>query len=133
MKDSTSIPPSRTFVGVPVGITPHNVSSSLATTQYAIHRRPGNTAVRRKNLSGHKLITEATKATGTVMASQMQEIADATFELEKSKIDVQLKLFSEQMEYQREKDRRIYESSILANENARLAILKQGEIVSCLS
>jgi hypothetical protein len=37
------------------------------------------------------------------------------------------------MEYQREKDRRLYESSLIANENARLAIIKQGEVVSCLA
>lgn len=102
-------------------------------TQYAIHRRPGNTAVRRKNISGHSVIAEATKATGAVMASQMQEIADASRELERSKIEVQLKLFSEQMEYQREKDRRMYENAVMANDNARLAILKQGEMVTCLS
>ena len=48
-------------------------------------------------------------------------------------MEVQLKLFSEQMEYQREKDRRTYENASAANENARLAILKQGEMVNCLA
>lgn len=67
------------------------------------------------------------------MAAQMQEIADASRELERSKIEVQLKLFTEQMEYQREKDRRMYENAAIANENARMAIRKQGEMVSCLS
>lgn len=67
------------------------------------------------------------------MADKMQEIAEASRDLERSKIDVQLKLFSEQMQYQREKDRRLYENTAIANENARLAILKQGEMVSCLS
>jgi len=62
----------------------------------------------------------------------MQDIVDATLKLEKSKIDVQLKLFSEQMEYQREKDCHIYKSNMLVNENVRLAILKQGKMVSCL-
>lgn len=63
----------------------------------------------------------------------MQEIADASRELERSKIEVQLKLFTEQMAYQREKDRRMYENAAIANDNARLAILKQGKMVSCLS
>jgi hypothetical protein len=67
------------------------------------------------------------------MAMQMRDMAAASRELERSKIEVQLKLFSEQMEYQREKDRRLYESAIMANKNARLAIMKQGEVVSCLS
>lgn len=67
------------------------------------------------------------------MAVQMQEIASANREMERSKIEVQLKIFSEQMEYQREKDRRMYENAALANENARLAILKQGEMVGCLA
>jgi len=79
------------------------------------------------------VIAEATKSTGALMAAQMQTIAEASRDLERSKIEVQLKLFSEQMQYQREKDRRMYEHASIANENARLAILKQGEIVNCLA
>ena len=52
--------------------------------------------------------------------------------MERSKIEVQLKLFSEAMAYQRDKDRRNYEMTLAANENARLSILKQGEMVNCL-
>jgi hypothetical protein len=37
------------------------------------------------------------------------------------------------MTYQRERDMRIYEQSLLAAENARLAILKQGDIVLALA
>ena len=37
------------------------------------------------------------------------------------------------MDYQREKDRRLHESSCIANENAKLAIEKQGEVVKCLA
>lgn len=46
---------------------------------------------------------------------------------------MQLKLFAKEMFYQREKDRRMYENATIANENAKLVILKQGEMVSCLS
>ena len=67
------------------------------------------------------------------MAAQMQEIAEANRDIERSKIEVQLKMFSEQMEYQREKDSRAYENAKIANDNARLAIMKQGEMVSCLA
>lgn len=67
------------------------------------------------------------------MAAQMHEIASANRDMERSKIEVQLKLFSEQMDYQREKDRRMYDNAAVANENARLAILKQGEMVNCLA
>lgn len=41
-------------------------------------------------------------------------------------MEIQLKLFAEQMEYQREKDRRVHE-------NAKLSIIKKGEVVECLS
>jgi hypothetical protein len=60
-------------------------------------------------------------------------MAAASRDVKRSKIEVQLKLFSEQMDYQREKDRRLYESSLIANKNTRLAIIKQGEVVSCLA
>ena len=82
---------------------------------------------------GHGLIAEATKASDVVMADQMREMAEASRDLERSKLEVQLKLFAEQMDYQREKDRRLHESSLIANENAKLAIEKQGEVMKCLT
>lgn len=118
--------------GLPVGVTPHLISSSDTSDSNA-RKRLGNTAVRRKSISGHSLIAQATKASGDVMAGQMREMAEASRDLERSKIEVQLKLFSEQMQFQREKDRRLHESSCIANENAKLAIEKQGEVVKCLA
>jgi hypothetical protein len=107
--------------------------SSTNDSDFSSKRRPGNTAMRRKSLSSHNILAEATKASGEVMAMQMREMAAASRDLERSKIDIQLKLFLEQMEYQREKDRRLYENARMANENAHLAIIKQGEVVSCLA
>lgn len=60
-------------------------------------------------------------------------MAKASHDLERSKIEVELKLFSEQMDYQRERDRRLYENARLADMNAKLAIEKQHEVVKCLS
>ena len=125
-------PVSRPVRGVSAGITPVVISSS-DTCENVVKRRGGNTAIRRKNLTGHSVIVEATKATGLIMAQHMQDIAESSRDLERSKIDVQLKLFSEQMLNQREKDKRLYENALAANENARLSILKQGEMVSCLA
>ena len=82
---------------------------------------------------GHNVIAKATKAFGDIMASQLRQMAEASRDLEKSKIEVQLKLFAEQMDYAREKDHCLYENCLIANENACLAILKQGEVVSCLA
>ena len=125
-------PQSRPYTGLPPGIAPHYISSS-ETSHFAVQRRPGNTCVTKKSVSGHVVIAEATKAIGAVMAQQMQDIADASRDLERSKIEVQLKLFSEKMSYQREKDRRLYTNAAIANDNTRLSILKQGEMVLCLS
>lgn len=119
------------YNGVPPGITPHVISSS-ETLGFVIHQRPGNTTVCCKSISRHHVIAEATKATGVVMATQMQEIANSSRNLEKSKIKVHLKLFIEKMAYQREKDRRIYENQNIANDNARLTISKETEMLSCL-
>ena len=117
---------------IPVGVMPVVISSN-DTSECSGGRKIGNTAVRRKSISGHNLIAQATRASGDVMAGQMKKMAEASRELEKSKIEVQLKLFSEQMQYQREKDRHLHESSCIANENAKLAIEKQGEVVKCLA
>ena len=89
--------------------------------------------MKRKAVSRHTIIAEATKPSGALVSKHMQEIAESNRALEHSKIDVQLQLFIEQMAYQREKDRRLYENAVQANENARLSIMKQGDIVNCLS
>lgn len=62
------------------GVTPVLISSSKCSAS----RRLGNTAVRRKSLSSHNLIAQATRASGDVMASQMQEMAEASRDLERS-------------------------------------------------
>lgn len=91
------------FRGVPPGVTTHILSSSDKTNTIQ-ERAPGNTGVRRKALTGHAAIAEATKSTGVVMASQLKDIADASLVVERNKVDVQLKLFEAQMAYQRERD-----------------------------
>jgi len=68
-------------------------------------RQSSNTRIRRKSISGHGLIIEATKANGVVMVSQMKDMANVSWDLEESKIEVQLKLFNKQMDYQCQKDR----------------------------
>ena len=66
------------------------------------------------------------------MATQIRDMAEASRDVERSKIEVHLKVFSQQMEYYRERDRRILDNAGVANLNARLAIEKQGEVVQCL-
>lgn len=62
----------------------------------------------------------------------MKEMTSVTKKTESNKLEVQLRLFSEQMTYKRERDMRIYEQSLMTADNARLAIIKQGEIVLAL-
>ena len=71
---SVGNPTSQPYPGVLAGVQPQVISSS-GNSSYSLKCRPGNTAVRRKNLSGHTVIAEATKATGAVMAQHMHEIA----------------------------------------------------------
>ena len=80
------------------GITPLVISSS-GTSDMEAQPRPGNMGVPRKSLGGHSLITNATRAIGNAMAGEMKSIAKASREIERSKINVQLKMFSKQMEY----------------------------------
>ena len=129
---SLGTPFSRARPGLPLKVTPYIISSS-ETSSYSLGRRLDNTGVKRKAVFGHTIIAEATKSSGALVAKHMQEIAESSRALERSKIDVQLQLFTEQMAYQREKDRRLYKNAVQANENARLLIMKQGDIVNCLS
>jgi hypothetical protein len=80
-----------------------------------------------KSILGYNAIVEVTKASKDMMAKQMKAIAI----MEQNKIGVQLKKFSEQMEYQQKKDIRlhenvkvVYENFNMVIENAKMAIEK---------
>ena len=122
--------------GTPLyGVTPPLRGSTvlLSDSSHSITKRKiANTAIRRKSSGGVSALVEVAKASGEAIATQMKEMASVTKETESNKLEVQLRLFSEQMAYQRERDMRVYEQSLLAADNARLAILKQGEIVLAL-
>jgi hypothetical protein len=65
-----------------------------------MQRRLGNTGVRHKSNASHNAIAEATRTSGEMMAMQMmamqmKQMVEASRELERSKIKVQLKVFSE--------------------------------------
>jgi hypothetical protein len=128
-------------IGVPnstllYGVTPplRRGTFLLSDSSHSITKRIiANTAIRRKSSGGVSALMEVAKASGEAIATPMKGITSITKEAESNKLEVQLKLFSEQMTYQRERDMRVYEQSLLAAENVRLAILKQGEIVLALT
>ena len=96
-------------------------------------RKTGNTGIRRKSLGNQSAIVEVTKASTEALANQLKAMVSTTKETESMKLEVQLKLFAEYMAYQRERDMRIYEQGLLTVENARFAIIKQGEVVNALA
>ena len=67
---STGTPLSRARPRVPAGIVPQIIRSS-DTSSYSLGRRLGNTTVKRKTISGHTIIAEATKTSEVLMAKQM--------------------------------------------------------------
>jgi len=79
------------------------------------------------------MIADAILSTSTAMVEQLKNIADARLEVERSKMDVQMKLFTEQMQYRRDRDQRMLENARLANENRKLAIQVQDQVISCLT
>ena len=67
------------------------------------------------------------------MTSQMKETLDATWDIEMSKMETQMKFHNEQMAYQRNHDIRLQENACQTNLNAKLSIEKQAEVVHCLA
>lgn len=57
----------------------------------------------------------------------------ASSEAERNKMNLQLKLFTEQMDYQLWQDGRLHDNACIANDNTKLAIEKQSELILCLS
>ena len=109
---------------------PRGSTVLLSDSSYSITKREiANTAIRRKSSAGVSALVEVVKSSSEAIASQMKEITSIIKKTESNKLEVQLRLFLEQMTYQREQDMRIYEQSLFAADNVRLAILKQEEIV----
>ena len=112
---------------------PRGSTVLLSDSSHSITKRKiANTAIRRKSSGGVSALVEVAKSSSEAIATQMKEMASVTKETESNKLEVQLRLFLEQMAYQCERDMQVYEQSLLAADNARLAILKQGEIVLAL-
>ena len=90
--------------GTPLhGVTPTLRGSTvlLSDSSYTVNKRKlGNTAIRRKASGGASALVEVAKASGEAIATQMKEMASVTKETESNKLEVQLRLFSEQMAYQ---------------------------------
>jgi len=112
------------FGGLPAGVTPQVISSSNDTGTPS-RGQQGNTGVKRKTMTGPALMADATRSTGMVMAMKMQTVSDASLQVERSKVELQMKMFQEQMIYQRERD-------IMLHETSRLTVMKQHEMVGCL-
>lgn len=67
------------------------------------------------------------------MTEQLKDMTEASREAERNKISFQLKLFTEQMDYQLWRDEHLQDNARMVNDNAKLAIEKQSELIMCLS
>lgn len=139
ISSSPVVPSASVGAGMPVG----GASPSTPITVPVIHlsdasesasrRKGGTTGIRRKTISSHAMYVDVARANGEIMVQQLKDMSTLTRETEHKKMDIQLRLFSEHMDFLRTKDRRLHETSLLANQNALVAIQKQGELVKCLA
>lgn len=67
-------------------------------------------------MSNHQALIKCTKTRVEGLATQLEKIANTTREVEANKLEVQLRLFTKNMENQRESDRRLYKQGVLAKE-----------------
>jgi len=79
---------------LPVGVTPILLSSA-DNIALEDKRRGRSTVVRRKSVSGHVFIAEATKAPRDSMTEQLKGLTDVTYEAKQNKFNLQLKMFTE--------------------------------------
>ena len=84
-----------------MGATPHVTIVLLSSRCHAFNKwKAGNMGFKRKSLSDLAALIECTKA-------RLENIANATKEVQAYKLEVQLRLFIEQMKYQRERDQTV--------------------------
>jgi hypothetical protein len=128
-----SMPPSILASTASRGKTsPLLVSSSNTIGSHSPRWILGSIGIRRRSAIGHVALVEAMRTNRKVMVNQMRNMTEASKETERNKLEVQVRLFTKQMAYQHEKERRLYEQGLIAAEKARLAIAKQGELVAYL-
>jgi hypothetical protein len=60
-------------------------------------------------------------------------MSDMNKSTKEAKLEVQMRLFTEQMSFMLEKDQRINNNAKAAQENAKLAIEKEEELIRCLA
>ena len=108
-------------VGVPNGTHSHGLippprgSTVLLSDSHSFTKiKIATMAIRRKSSAGISALVEVAKFSSESIAIQIVEMTPVTKETESNKLEVQLRLFSEQMTYQRERDMRIYEQNLLA-------------------
>ena len=116
------------FPGIPLGIVPHVIGSS-EISQALENRQVGNMGVRRKNMVGYTIIATATKATGAILAAQMQGVAEASLLVEHLKVDLQQRSFNQHMAYLEKQETSLYENAIITNE--MLALQYSSKVKWC--
>jgi hypothetical protein len=92
----------------------------------------GNTGQKRKSSALQNNMAEVAKNASESMVQQLKDMSDVNKSAEKEKLEVQMRLFSKQMTFLREKDNRLNEHAKAAQRNAQLAIEKQGDLIRCL-
>jgi hypothetical protein len=96
-------------------------------------RRLGNTGQKRKSSLLQNNMIDVARHAGEAMVEQLKEMREMSKTIEKEKLEVQLRPFSERMSFLCNKDTRLNENVKAAQKNARLAIEKQGELIHCLA
>lgn len=112
-----SIPASNTPGAAPAN-TLEVLSSSEASFE-ELTRVFGNTGHRRKSLSGHTKIAEATQTSSDKLVSTLEKLNERDTQL-------QWKIFQEQLNYNKERD-------LIAQENVRLTHANQSSLVQAIT
>jgi hypothetical protein len=95
-------------------------------------RRFGSTGQKRKSSALHNTMTNVAKKARESMVQQLRDMSEVSKSTEKEKLQVQIRLFSEQMTFLQENYNRLHENAKAAQRNAELAIQKHGELIRCL-
>lgn len=93
--------------------------SQTLATHSTRERHVTRALIRRKSLESPSTIVEVTKAFTEALANQLKAMVSTTKQTEFNKLEAQLKLFAEQMTYQREHDMRMYAQGLLTTYKVR--------------
>lgn len=111
----------------------HILSSTATSAAVELRKNLGNTGHRKRGRHDTSGIAEGVTLSAEKMVKALGDINDTTKATEREKLQVQTKLFEQNLDYKKERDRLQLENARIAQEHTRLSLMNQQMVVQAIA